>query len=396
MQDLAVERGDEHAVVARVGDREARDGAGGAGGGGGDLAREGQLARPEDLVRARDRAAAQAPRRLGLGGERLDRGSQRGHMALAGSPARHPAVGVDEHQRRPGADRVGVPGDQIRVVEHRMRDAVARDRRPHDLVVALVGELGRVHADHHEHVGVAALELAQLLGHVEAVHAGRRPEVQQDDLAAQGSQRQAPLRRADPAAGADQLGSAHPRPGHHDRRRRRWRRARGAAAARGARRPRPVEPDRGHAALLEVDARAGEVVHDLREVGLVPDDQDAVVRAGRLEQRERLRPVEAARERRVVHAPRRRARGRPAPPCPARGPRAREREGDLEPEGGQRGPAGRGLLLAARASAVARGGPHAVRLGVAVTQEPELAGHARQHADPPAAAPGRPARVDYR
>ena len=49
------------------------------------------------------------------------------------------------------------------------------------------------------------------------------------------------------------------------------------------------EPDGGDAALLEVHARAREVVDDLREVGLVPDDQHvALVRGG---QRPRRRPT---------------------------------------------------------------------------------------------------------
>src|SRR5204863_6040 len=44
-----------------------------------------------------------------------------------------------------------------------------------------------------------------------------------------------------------------------------------------------VEADARDAALLHVDAPAGEVVDDLREVGLVADDEDALVRMQQLE-----------------------------------------------------------------------------------------------------------------
>src|SRR3954454_13729670 len=57
-----------------------------------------------------------------------------------------------------------------------------------------------------------------------------------------------------------------------------------------------VEPDAGDAALLEVDAPAGQVVDDLAEVGLVADGEHALVRAGGPHEVERGRAVEALRE----------------------------------------------------------------------------------------------------
>src|SRR3954449_10792201 len=62
-----------------------------------------------------------------------------------------------------------------------------------------------------------------------------------------------------------------------------------------------VEPDPRDAALLEVDAPARQVVDDLAEVGLVADDQHALVRAGGAHEIERRPPVEALAQRLVVH-----------------------------------------------------------------------------------------------
>ena len=170
------------------------------------------------------------------------------------------------------------------------------------------GELGRVHADHHEHVGVAALEPAQLLDHAQAVHAADVQKSSRTILPRRApSVSPPPARRSSrprrPARGA------HPRPGHHDRRAaRRWRRARAGRSS--TRSSPPCVPSSRIAAtppFLRSTRAPVRSCDDLGEVGLVADDQDAVVRAGRLEQRERLRPVEAARERRVVERPRRRA-----------------------------------------------------------------------------------------
>src|SRR3954453_19030947 len=58
-----------------------------------------------------------------------------------------------------------------------------------------------------------------------------------------------------------------------------------------------VEADSRDAALLEADAPARQVVDDLAEVRLVPDDQHALGRAGGAHELERSRSVEPLRER---------------------------------------------------------------------------------------------------
>ena len=61
-----------------------------------------------------------------------------------------------------------------------------------------------------------------------------------------------------------------------------------------------VETHRGDAALLEVEARPGEVVDDLGEVGLVADDQHALVGPGDGQQLASVVDIEAGEQRRVL------------------------------------------------------------------------------------------------
>src|SRR6476660_2224016 len=59
-----------------------------------------------------------------------------------------------------------------------------------------------------------------------------------------------------------------------------------------------VNPQAGDAALLHIDLRAGQVVHDLREVRLVADDEDPLVGVQKLQ---RVVGGEAHAQRRVLH-----------------------------------------------------------------------------------------------
>jgi len=180
VEHLAVQGGDEHAVVPAVGDRQPLIRGVDA-----DLPGESQLARPVLLVA--DRPIASAQRALGacLGGQALHRRGDRDDVAFSGPRLGYAAGGVDEHERRPRPHGVGVPGHAAGIVEDGVLDAVARDGEADRAVIALVGELRRVHRDDVQHIGTAALQLAQLLHDVQAVHAAQRPEVQQHDPAAQ-------------------------------------------------------------------------------------------------------------------------------------------------------------------------------------------------------------------
>ncbi|MNI54223.1 hypothetical protein D3C73_1091100 [compost metagenome] len=75
--------------------------------------------------------------------------------------------------------------------------------------IRFVFELGRMHADRHQHVRVLFLKGAQLVQHVQAVDAAEGPEVEQHDLAAQGLEVQGFPARVEPAA-ALQFGGPDP------------------------------------------------------------------------------------------------------------------------------------------------------------------------------------------
>src|SRR5262249_53036480 len=102
-----------------------------------------------------------------------------------GDAAIEVAVGVDQHQRGPGPDAVPVPDGVLGVIDHRVADLVAQDGLADALGVLLVGELRRVYADDDQHAGVFRFEPGEVGEGVDAVDAAQRPEVEQDDAAAQ-------------------------------------------------------------------------------------------------------------------------------------------------------------------------------------------------------------------
>ena len=110
-------------------------------------------------------------------------------VALAGVLRDDVALRVDQHQRRPGPGGVGLPGDELGVVEDRVVHGVALDGLRQRDRVGLVHELRRVHADHDQLVGVLLLQRAQLVEDVQAVDAAEGPEVEQHEAAAQVAQR---------------------------------------------------------------------------------------------------------------------------------------------------------------------------------------------------------------
>ena len=161
--------------------------------------------------------------------------------------------------------------------------------------------------------------------------------------------------------------------------------SRGRSSAISSRR-RPSVRTRGDAALLEVDRRAGEVVDDLVEVGVVADEQHALVGARRSvssrtssASKPPLSGACATGSRPSVSQAR---RGRVQRPDP----RARDDELERQLERGECAAGGARLLLAARRQAPLLVRAGVVRLGLAVSQEPQLLGHR-------GAEPTRPSRV---
>ena len=169
----------DHLVVARVGDEhvpvvEADR-----------LGREaevGRLDRRRHVRRVPGLERALRPVLLDqVGEQRVDRVG----VALPGVLRDDVPLGVDEHERRPRAGGVGLPGDQLGVVEHGVVDRVALDRLGQRHRVGLVHELRRVDADHDQLVGVLLLHRAQLVEDVQAVHAAEGPEIEQQEATAQ-------------------------------------------------------------------------------------------------------------------------------------------------------------------------------------------------------------------
>ena len=162
--------------------------------------------------RRRDVRLAGAPQgalRVVLDDQLLDQAGEPLAVTLAGGDVHEVALRVDDAQRRPGPHGVLRPGREAGVVEHRVTHRVALDRRDDRVVVGLVRELRRVDADHVEHVGEALLQQAQLVEDVQAVDAAERPEVEQQDAAAEVCQLERPAAGADPAAGAGERRSAY-------------------------------------------------------------------------------------------------------------------------------------------------------------------------------------------
>jgi hypothetical protein len=124
-----------------------------------------------------------------LGDEHVDRVL----VPLAGVLGDDVALRVDEHQRGPGASGVGLPGLEVGVVEHRVRDLVALRGRPQRVRVGLVHELRRVDAHDDELTVVLLLQRPKLVEDMQAVDAAERPEVEQDEAAAQVGQAQGAL-----------------------------------------------------------------------------------------------------------------------------------------------------------------------------------------------------------
>ncbi len=142
-----------------------------------------------------------------------EQGVDRVGVALAGVLRDDVPLRVDQHQGRPGACGVGLPGHELGVVEHRVTHVVPLHRCGQGVRIRLVLELRRVHADHHELVGVLLLDLTQLVEHVQAVDAAEGPEVEEHEPAAQVRQGERPV-GVQPAA-ATELGRADARSGGH-------------------------------------------------------------------------------------------------------------------------------------------------------------------------------------
>ena len=108
-----------------------------------------------------------------------------GGSNLAGLLADHLAGRINQHHGRPGAHTVLTPYIELRIIDHRMLDAVANDRRANIFSELFGRKLGRVDTDHDQFVGVTFTKLTQLRNIMVAVNSTKGPKFQQDKFAAQ-------------------------------------------------------------------------------------------------------------------------------------------------------------------------------------------------------------------
>ena len=109
-------------------------------------------------------------------------------MPLPGKMRHNIPFGVDNHERRPGAGGVGLPGGEFGVVEYGVFDVIAVYGCGERYRVCLMLKFGAVHAHGNEHIREFFFEGAQLVEHVQAVYAAQGPEVEDHDFAAKSLQ----------------------------------------------------------------------------------------------------------------------------------------------------------------------------------------------------------------
>ncbi len=177
--DHTVEIGLDDPVVVGVGDEETARGVGG------DLPREGQHRFREALFLQLERERGPVDRVAELVDEIGDDRLEDVVHAFPGVIAHDSSTRVDGEDGGPGPGPVGVPHVESCIVDDRMLDSVSEDDLADVLGRRLVLELGRVHADHHQLLGVLGLEALEVGDHVDAVDAAVGPEVEHDDLAPQ-------------------------------------------------------------------------------------------------------------------------------------------------------------------------------------------------------------------
>ena len=172
-RNVALNVGDQHAVVVGVGDREAPASVIPL-----DLAGEGEHAVGAGFAGDFERLARERAGAFVLVDHRVDDGDRLRGGQLALVPADHVAARVDEEERGPGARAVALPVLEIGVVEDGVLDPQAQHGLAQVAGLALGRELGRMDGDDLDGGRMAALDLPQLREHVHAVDSSVGPEVQ--------------------------------------------------------------------------------------------------------------------------------------------------------------------------------------------------------------------------
>ena len=112
--------------------------------------------------------------------------------ALAGILARAVSARVDNDDGRPRVGVVGIPDDEIRVVDDGMFDAEAADGLDDAFVLVLGGVLAGVDADDGDAVAKFCFKALEVRDDVLAVDAAGGPEIEEDDPPAEVFERERP------------------------------------------------------------------------------------------------------------------------------------------------------------------------------------------------------------
>ena len=97
--------------------------------------------------------------------------------------AHNVALRVDEHQCGPGPAGILLPHLKLAIVDYRVFKLVAADGIVQVAGVLLIGEFGRMDADHNQFFGILLFESPQLRKDMGAVDSTVSPEIQNHDLA---------------------------------------------------------------------------------------------------------------------------------------------------------------------------------------------------------------------
>ena len=134
---------------------------------------------------SRNGSSLERPRALGRLDQRSDRGVEIVHRLDPGGLRDHSSLRVQEKEGRPRPHTESPPESELGVVDDGVNQTESFDRRPHRLGAPLALELGAVRADQNQLQGSSLAESSQARHHPPAGEGTRRPEVEEDHLAAQ-------------------------------------------------------------------------------------------------------------------------------------------------------------------------------------------------------------------
>ncbi len=158
---MAVDIRDKHAVVVAVRDHETASSIVP-----GDFAGERERALAAGLTDQTKASASQQRFLVVLLEPAVDQRRDHVFGQFALVQADHVAARVDEVERGPGARAECLPVGEVGIVEHRVLDPQPQDGLAQILSLPFGRELGRMHGDDLDGVGVAALDLPQLRKHM--------------------------------------------------------------------------------------------------------------------------------------------------------------------------------------------------------------------------------------